>query len=160
MRWGKKFEKSTFVEKQCNNKGKSWVHEENHLSHLICNHRVPPSYIQDCWNFLVKTVNKLLQYLLLFLPLENRQHFLALSKKQNRNSTLSLVTTVYLILVVIFLCTYLSKSIRSQMIFKTGVYNIHKKTSVLFRPATILKRDSNTNVFLWILRNSKKQRFL
>ena len=52
---------------------------------------------------------------------------------------------------------------RPQILFKLGVLkkflNIHRKTHVLeslfnsFRPATLIKRDSNIGVFLGILQN-------
>ena len=52
------------------------------------------------------------------------------------------------------------KSSCSQMFLKIGIFrkfrNIHRKTPVLellLTPAILLKRDSNTGISLWILRN-------
>ena len=58
------------------------------------------------------------------------------------------------------------KSTRSQMFFRTGVFknfaifkgkqlswSLFLKKSQTSRPANLLKRDSNSGVFLWILRN-------
>ena len=51
-----------------------------------------------------------------------------------------------------FLKTYYALSSRSQVFLKIGVLRT-------WRTSTLLKRDSNTGVFLWILRNFKKQLF-
>ena len=74
--------------------------------------------------------------------------------------------------VVVYIECSLYRSSRSQMFFKTGLKNFANFTGKhlywsLFliklealRPSTLLKRDSNTGVFLFNLRNFLKHLFL
>ena len=79
--------------------------------------------------------------------------------KQVKNST-SLQLNLYVVL------QPATRSSRSQMFFKKAVFKnfaiftgkhmcwiLFVTKFLAFRAATLLKRDSNTDVFLWILRN-------